>query len=137
MNTDSQYEKKYNDLVAGLEKMHKRNVSRTRSALKSLLIVPTIFLILLFVTESSKTIFLILWIASMFVIASVLIIIEYQDYLLRKMFNGVDIDGEDVSTPPAAGGDADDSDDPARIAEQIRRSVLERAPDKKETVSER
>ena len=137
MNTDSQYEKKYNDLVAGLEKMHKRNVSRTRSALKSLLIVPTIFLILLFVTESSKTIFLILWIASMFVIASVLIIIEYQDYLLRKMFNDVDIDDEDVSASPAAGGDADDGNDPARIAEQIRRSVLERAPDNKETVSER
>ena len=137
MNTDSQYEKKYNDLVAGLEKMHKRNVSRTRSALKSLLIVPTIFLILLFVTESSKTIFLILWIASMFVIASVLIIIEYQDYLLRKMFNDVDIDDEDVSVDSAAGGDADDGNDPARIAEQIRRSVLERAPDNKETVSER
>ena len=33
MNTESQYEKMYNDLVAGLEKMHRKNVKRTSSAL--------------------------------------------------------------------------------------------------------
>lgn len=68
--------------------MHERNVKRMRSALKSLLIVPTIFLILLFLTHSSKTIFLVLWIVSMFVIACILIVIEYQDYTLRQMLAG-------------------------------------------------
>ena len=76
MNTETQYEKLYNDLVAGLEKMHRRNVKRTSSALKSLLIIPTFFLIMLFMTQGSKTIFLVLWIASMFVIAGILISIE-------------------------------------------------------------
>lgn len=35
-------------------------------------------------TNSSKTIFLVLWIVSMFIIAAVLIVIEYQDNTLRK-----------------------------------------------------
>jgi len=88
MNSQSNYEQHYNDLAAKLEEMHERNVKRMRSALKSLLIVPTIFLILLFLTHSSKTIFLVLWIVSMFVIACILIVIEYQDYTLRQMLAG-------------------------------------------------
>ena len=125
MNTESQYEKMYNDLVAGLEKMHVRNVNRTRSALKSLLIVPTIFLILLFVTQSSKTIFLILWIASMFLIASVLVIVEYQDYLLRKMFTELDKDENDASSEDLS----PIKSDALLAAARIRESVLKRAPE--------
>lgn len=94
MNSQSNYEQHYNELVEKLEDMHERNVKRMRSALKSLLIVPTIFLILLFLTHSSKTIFLVLWIVSMFVIACILIVIEYQDYTLRRMLAGPEADAE-------------------------------------------
>ena len=82
---DSQYEIKYNNLMQGLEEMHERNVRRTRAALRCLLIIPAVILLMLFMTKGSKTIFLVLWIASMFIIAFVLIVVEYQDYLLRKM----------------------------------------------------
>ena len=82
---DSQYEIKYNNLMQGLEEMHEKNVRRTRAALRYLLIIPAVILLMLFMTKSSKTIFLVLWIASMFIIAFVLIVVEYQDYLLRKM----------------------------------------------------
>lgn len=144
MNTESQYEKLYNDLVAGLEKMHTRNVNRTRAALKSLLIVPTFFLILLFLTESSKTVFLVLWIASMFIIASVLIVIEYQDYLLRKMFTNLDSEesdtpadtgsGEDKAELEAAEDDAvpeltEAQSEAAMLTERIRQSVQSRSPE--------
>ena len=83
--SDLNYEKEYSDLMSNLQGMHKHNIQKTKSALKSLLIIPTIFLILLFMTNSSKTIFMVLWIASMFVIAAILIVVEYQDYNLRKM----------------------------------------------------
>jgi hypothetical protein len=86
----TQYEKMYNDLMACLNDMHEHNVHRMRMALRSLLIVPTIFLVMLFFTNSSKTIFLVLWIVSMFVIAVILIVIEYQDYTLRKMIMNVE-----------------------------------------------
>lgn len=82
---DTQYEKKYNELMDSLQQMHEKNAQRTKIALRSLLIVPAIFLIMLFFTNSSKTIFLVLWIVSMFIIASVLIVIEYQDFTLLKM----------------------------------------------------
>ena len=54
---DTQYEKKYNELMACLRQMHDNNVRRMKMALRSLLIVPTIFLVMLFFTNSSKTIF--------------------------------------------------------------------------------
>lgn len=119
MNSESHYEKLYNMLIADLEEMHRRNVSRTGAALKSLLIIPTVFLIMLFLTGSSesKTVFLILWIASMFVIAAVLIIIEYQDYLLRKVFSQVD----DTDNP----GEADSELSSAAEANAEAEAVIE------------
>ena len=130
MNTESQYEKMYNDLVAGLEKMHRRNVKRTSSALKSLLIIPTFFLIMLFVTQGSKTIFLVLWIASMFVIAGILIVIEYQDYLLRQMFSQVYTDDtasdQNEDTLPDEEVSANEA---LQLAERIRQSVQQRSPE--------
>lgn len=95
---DTQYEKKYQDLMDSLQQMHEKNAQRTKIALRSLLIVPTIFLIMLFFTNSSKTIFLVLWIVSMFIIAAVLIVIEYQDFTLRKMIEKVEgDDGDELS----------------------------------------
>jgi len=89
MGFESRYELLYKDVLSVLEMMHKDYVRKTSIALKSLLIIPTIFLILLFITNSSKSTFLVLWIVSMFVLAVVLMIIEYQDYKLQKLFSSV------------------------------------------------
>lgn len=89
----TQYKKKYNDLMECLMQMHENNLKRTKFALRSLIIVPTIFLIMLLFTSSSKTIFLVLWIASMFGIAVILIVVEYQDYMLRRIISDAEIDG--------------------------------------------
>lgn len=97
--SEKSYEKKYNDLMASLDDMHKRNVRKTSAALKSFLIIPTIFLILVFMTNSSKTVFLVLWIISMFAIAAVLIVTEYQDYSLRKMINAAGSSEEQEELP--------------------------------------
>lgn len=122
---DTQYEKKYKHLMECLRQMHEHNVRRTRMALRSLLIVPTIFLVMLFFTNSSKTIFLVLWIVSMFIIAAVLIVIEYQDNTLRKMITGVETDIEDE--PPSIAENAESSAD--KRAEAIRESIRRRAPE--------
>lgn len=122
---DTQYEKKYKRLMECLRQMHEHNVRRTRMALRSLLIVPTIFLVMLFFTNSSKTIFLVLWIVSMFIIAAVLIVIEYQDNTLRKMITGVETGIEDE--PPSIAENAESSAD--KRAEAIRESIRSRAPE--------
>ncbi len=89
----NQYEKKYNDLMECLRQMHENNLRRTKIALRSLIIIPTIFLIMLFFTNSSKTIFLVLWIVSMFIIAVILIVVEYQDFTLRRIMTDAEADG--------------------------------------------
>lgn len=119
MSKETAYEKLYTDLVEALEEMHRSNVRRTSAALKSLLIVPTVFLILLFLTNSNKTIFLVLWIVSMFVIAVILIVIEYQDYKLRKMFKKTE---ESEITLVEALKDEEEPVQDERI-EELRRSI--------------
>ena len=130
---DQNYEKKYNKLMASLDDMHKHNVKKMRSALRSLLIVPTIFLILLFMTNgsSSKTVFLVLWIASLFVIAALLISIEYQDYNLRRMMSGED-DDEAEELPPPELPDASE----AETIEEAEKAVEEAEETVSETVEE-
>lgn len=102
MNSETKYEQLYNNLLGILDTMHADNVRKTKVALKSLLIVPTIFLIMLFLTSAdNKSIYLILWIASMFFIAAILIIIEYQDYKLQTLFKKF-TDSESAEEAPEA-----------------------------------
>lgn len=135
---DSQYEIKYNNLIQGLEEMHKRNVKRTRAALRCLLIIPAVILLMLFMTNGSKTIFLVLWIASMFIIAFILIVVEYQDYLLRKMVaeaQSLTDAGSDASAAIAA--PASDTAAPAvERAGAIRQAVQQRSPEQDSKASD-
>lgn len=89
ISTDEQvhYEELYRGLIEQMELMHKQNLHNIKVGFRSILIVPTIFLLLLFFTKSSKTVFLILWIVSMFIIAVYLVIVEYSDYKLQAKIN--------------------------------------------------
>lgn len=126
---DSQYEIKYNNLMQGLEEMHEKNVKKTRAALRCLLIIPAVILLMLFMTKGSKTIFLVLWIASMFIIAFVLIVVEYQDYLLRKM---VAKSQETVRTIPETAAAPSAGSSAGQRADAIRQSIQQRSPDRDE-----
>ena len=84
MENHDKYKQMY-DMVMEYEKeLHEKNQKRMSIGLKCILIIPLIFLCMLFWTGSSKIIFLILWIASMFGIAVYLIYVEYMDYNIRE-----------------------------------------------------
>ena len=76
------------------EKEHKGNKDRIKYGIIAMLIIPIIFLILLFVVNSSKVIFLVMWIASLFIISGYLIAIEYKDYNMTENLKGI-IDNSD------------------------------------------
>ena len=76
------------------EKEHKSNKDRIKYGIIAMLIIPIIFLILLFVVNSSKVIFLVMWIASLFIISGYLIAIEYKDYNMTENLKGI-IDNSD------------------------------------------
>ena len=63
---------------------HSGNQRRIRKGMLSLLLVPLVFLVLLFLSEGSRVIFLLLWIMSMFGIAAYLIAVEYIDYEMQN-----------------------------------------------------
>lgn len=84
----------YDQLMNYEQMLHERNQRRIRNGLRCIYIIPAIFLFLLFATGSSKIIFLVLWIVSLFGIAVYLILIEYNDYNLQQKMNEIKGCGE-------------------------------------------
>ena len=74
---------------------HKRNKDRIKYGIIAMLVIPIIFLTLLFVVNSSKVIFLVMWIASLFIISGYLIAIEYKDYNMTENLKDI-VKPEDV-----------------------------------------
>ena len=95
MDKEKKFERMYDILLDYEQKIHLKNQKRIRVGLKCLIIIPLIFLILLFWTGSSKTIFLVLWIVSLFILAAYLIFVEYGDYKLQEKLNEL-VDREDA-----------------------------------------
>lgn len=89
MEKKEDYEKLYGMLVEYEEEIHKKNQKRIKIGMKCLLIIPMIFLILLMLTDSSKIVFLILWIVSLFILAGYLIFIEYSDDKLQQKMSEI------------------------------------------------
>ena len=87
MEEKSRYEEMYGKLVAYEQNIHLQNQKRIKIGLKCIAIIPPIFLILLFWTDSNKVVFLILWIVSLFALATYLILVEYVDYNLQDKLN--------------------------------------------------
>lgn len=92
------YEKMYEKLMGYEQRIHESNQKRIRIGLKCIFIIPLIFLILLFWTSSNKVVFLILWIVSLFGIATYLIAVEYTDYNLQEKMNELREEEGEVDT---------------------------------------
>lgn len=89
MNEDKKFQEMYEKLMDYESSLHEINQKRIKIGLRCIYIIPLIFLVLLFITDSSKIIFLVLWIASLFGIAIYLIGVEYVDYKLQKKMNEI------------------------------------------------
>lgn len=81
---NEQFRKLFQQLVREEEQLHEENQRRIKAGIQCLFWVPALFLILLLLTDSEKAIFLVLWIVSLFVIASYLIYIEYLDFQSKE-----------------------------------------------------
>lgn len=84
MDKEKQYEKMYRALMDYENRAHLRNKHRIRVGIACLIFVPIAFLILMFLTDSSKPLFLMLWIISLYGIAVYLILVEYADHKLQQ-----------------------------------------------------
>lgn len=83
MSEDARFEELFHAIMEYEKEAHKKNQKRIKIGMHYLIWIPLVFLVLLFATNSSKVIFLVLWIASLFIIASYLIYIEYSDFKMQ------------------------------------------------------
>ena len=81
---EKKYSQLYQALLQEVLQFHNGNQRRIRKGMLSLLLVPLVFLVLLFLSEGSRVIFLLLWIMSMFGISAYLIAVEYIDYEMQN-----------------------------------------------------
>ena len=117
MEEKSRYEEMYGKLVAYEQNIHLQNQKRIKIGLKCIAIIPPIFLILLFWTDSNKVVFLILWIVSLFALATYLILVEYVDYNLQEKLNELR-DEEDKSVDVLMGKQLDEVEENIKNAIQ-------------------
>lgn len=84
MNERDKYHQLYDRLLDEVKRLHELIKVGIRQGLKMLVIVPLLFMVVMFLTQGSKGIFLVLWIVSTFVIAAFLIALEYVDHGIQK-----------------------------------------------------
>ncbi len=104
--SNDKYRKAYNMVIEYEKEAHRKNQKRIAVVLKLIIIIPLIFLALLFFTGSSKVIFLILWIVSLFILAAYLITVEYMDYNLMERMAKLRGQDEDMENYDLIGNDA-------------------------------
>ena len=96
---DKRLREMYDKLVGYEKTIHEQNQKRIKIGLRCIYIIPLFFLVLLMIVpDSSKFIFLVLWIVSLFAIAVYLIGVEYVDYKLQEKMNEISgCDAQSVS----------------------------------------
>lgn len=104
--SNDKYRKAYNMVIEYEKEAHRKNQKRIAVGLKLIIIIPLIFLAMLFFTGSSKVIFLILWIVSLFILAAYLITVEYMDYNLMERMAKLRGQDEDMEDYDLIGNDA-------------------------------
>lgn len=104
--SNDKYRKAYNMVIEYEKEAHRKNQKRIAVGLKLIIIIPLIFLAMLFFTGSSKVVFLILWIVSLFILAAYLITVEYMDYNLMERMAKLRGENDDMENYDLIGNDA-------------------------------
>ena len=82
-NTDKLYAK----LLIFAEELHMGNKRRIRNGFISLAVLPVLLIIIRLLTDSSRVVFLLIWILTMFVASAFLIFVAYIDRQLQDTLN--------------------------------------------------
>ena len=94
-NRDTRYERLYNQLLTHAELLHQSNKRRISRGLWGLVLLPFILAVLIWLTSSSKIVFLIVWVLCMFALSAWLITVEYIDHkVLRALEEAADTELE-------------------------------------------
>jgi len=73
------------------QQVHQRNQKKIKVGLKVNILLPLVFLVISFISDRSKLVFLVLWIVSLFGIAFYLLYVEYMDFELQEQLKELGI----------------------------------------------
>ena len=117
----NKYEELYSELLTRGEQLHESNKRRIKVGLIALIVLPFVLYFILWMTDSDKVVFLIIWIIIMFVLSAYLISIEYLDSSVENTLNNVsDTEAEFDDLLPRSD-----------LQERIRERLAERRAEKK------
>ena len=74
----------FNKMLEYYTESHRMNKKRIRVGMICMIVIPLIFLMLMFTMNSSKIVYLVFWIISLFALCTYLIAVEYMDYNLQE-----------------------------------------------------
>lgn len=74
----------FNKMLEYYTESHRQNKKRIRVGMICMIVIPLIFLMLMFTMNSSKIVYLVFWIISLFALCTYLIAVEYMDYNLQE-----------------------------------------------------
>ena len=83
MYEESYKDETYKKILEYEKSIHAKNQKRIQVGIRLVLLIPLIFLAIMFRLESSKLVFLVLWIVSLFGLCIYLVAVEYMDYKMQ------------------------------------------------------
>ncbi len=80
------------EITAFAENMHAKNQHRKKMCLRCMMIIPLIFMVLMFTMDTAKVVYLLLWVISLFIFCAYLIVTDYVDDKLARKLNELNIE---------------------------------------------
>lgn len=80
------------------EEIHVRNQRRIKNGLICIAIVPLFFLFLMFIMDTAKVVYLLLWVISLFAICTYLLVVAYIDDRLQTKMKELGVEMENAGT---------------------------------------
>lgn len=80
------------EITAFAENMHIKNQRKKKICLRCMMIIPLVFMVLMFTMDTAKVVYLLLWVISLFIFCAYLIVIDYIDDKLARKLNELNIE---------------------------------------------
>ena len=102
---EQKQDNRYNNLSSYAKELHENNKKRIKISGIVLLLLPVVLGLIRWMTDSDKTVFLMIWVLCMFVLSVYLVSVEYLDHVLQKRIDGMSnseehydslLDGEEI-----------------------------------------
>lgn len=72
--------------------LHEKNKKRIHAGLWCIAVIPLVFMILMFSMDTAKVVYLLLWVISLFVLCTYLVVVDYIDDRLQRRLDELNIE---------------------------------------------